>query len=303
MAMAASAAQPPERGTPKRARFRALPRRDDAEPVRAPRPVRRDASPFTTIEAQFQALSDAGALDATTLGRDDNQPVPLTVLRTMLLHPSVTWDERDRILDVVLTRARQQPDPWLLGVAGLLLPGLRSVRDRIEGTPSFAALRHPDFQNELQVELLTALMEAARNRGPGCPKVAHELLRAAAAAGRAFARAELADREHSNLDDVADESAPTPGQTALDILRDAVDAGVLHPDDAWLIVASRLDEQPLPDLADQLGLPYNTIRRRRERAEARLRAWVRGDAAPTHDAAMGGRPRHPHNDATADHQT
>ena len=284
-------------------------------PVIRQMPARRaDTSPFTAVEAQFRALSDAGvlALPASTLGHRDGRPVPLTALRDLLLDRDTTvdYEERDRMLDVVLTRARAQPDPWLLGVVGLLLPGLRHERDRIERHPTLAGLRrHPALQNELQAELVTALMEAARARAPGQPKVARGLLNAASAAGRAFARTELAARAHANLDDaLADPETlgyrppASHNRGPLDVLHDATDANVVHPDDATLIAATRLARQPLPDLAQQLGIPYHTLRKRRERAEARLHAWLtqRDTDGRQKAGGAGGRPRHHGEDRSRD---
>jgi DNA-directed RNA polymerase specialized sigma24 family protein len=52
----------------------------------------------------------------------------------------------------------------------------------------------------------------------------------------------------------------------------AVSAGVIGGFDGELVLLSRVDAIPLRVLAASLGLPYDRLRKRRQRAEARLRA-------------------------------
>jgi DNA-directed RNA polymerase specialized sigma24 family protein len=76
------------------------------------------------------------------------------------------------------------------------------------------------------------------------------------------------------LDEAARVAAPPPPRPggAEALLAGAVAAGVLAPAEAELILATRLDGVSLRALAAAGGVGYEQLRKRRQRAEARLRA-------------------------------
>ena len=71
------------------------------------------------------------------------------------------------------------------------------------------------------------------------------------------------------------------------VLAAAVDAGVLAEHEARLIFDTRVAGRTLPEVADELGLAYETAKKRRWRAEARWAAWWLPDVRPVGGAGTG----------------
>jgi hypothetical protein len=67
----------------------------------------------------------------------------------------------------------------------------------------------------------------------------------------------------------------------------AADAGVLAEHEARLIFDTRVAGRTLPEVADELGLAYETAKKRRWRAEARWAAWWLPDMRPVGGAGTG----------------
>jgi hypothetical protein len=59
------------------------------------------------------------------------------------------------------------------------------------------------------------------------------------------------------------------------LLAGAVAAGILTPSDVVLLVRTRVDGEPLFEVARDLGRPYDAVRMERSRAEAALRTFAR----------------------------
>ena len=100
-------------------------------------------SPFDTLEKTFDLLV-AGphplALDGTSLDGLANRAIPLGELKAMLLHPSMSFDVRDAVVDELVARSRAKGGAWTIGVAGVLLPGLRrAVWPLVQSCPGKAA--------------------------------------------------------------------------------------------------------------------------------------------------------------------
>jgi hypothetical protein len=92
-----------------------------------PRRVLTD-SPFDTLEKTFDLLVTGPnplALDGTSLDGLPDRAIPLGELKAMLLHPSVSFDVRDAVVDELVARSRAKGGAWTVGLAGVLLPGLR----------------------------------------------------------------------------------------------------------------------------------------------------------------------------------
>ena len=97
-------------------------------------------SPFDTLEKTFDLLV-AGphplALDSTSLDGLADRGIPL---KAMLLHPSMSFDVRDAVVDELVARSRAKGGAWTVGVAGVLLPGLRrAVWALVQSCPGKAA--------------------------------------------------------------------------------------------------------------------------------------------------------------------
>jgi hypothetical protein len=86
-----------------------------------------DRSPFDTLETTFRLLA-AGpqplALDGRTIGLAV-QSVRLWELRAILFHPATGVAVQRAALVALVGRARRRRGAWVVGLAGVLLPGLR----------------------------------------------------------------------------------------------------------------------------------------------------------------------------------
>src|SRR5579875_1632352 len=85
-------------------------------------------SPFDTLEKAFDLLVSGPrplALDGTGIAGLPDRPIPLDELKARLLHPSTPFPARDVIVGELVSRAKAQGGAWTIGVAGVLLPGLR----------------------------------------------------------------------------------------------------------------------------------------------------------------------------------
>ena len=79
--------------------------------------------------------------------------------------------------------------------------------------------------------------------------------------------------------------------SAAAMLASAVDAGVVTGQDAQLILDTRIAGRSLREAAQRLGLRYETAKKRRQRAEARLATWWTSRAAPAPLRRSADRPR------------
>lgn len=88
-------------------------------------------SPFDTLEACFRLLTTGPAplaLDGRQLGNGaPARRIPLGELRTLLQHPAATDDLQRAVLVELVRLATQHRGRWTIGLAGVLLPGLRGI--------------------------------------------------------------------------------------------------------------------------------------------------------------------------------
>jgi hypothetical protein len=87
-------------------------------------------SPFDTLENCFRLLSTGRAclaLDGRRLGRGlPARWISLDELRVLLQHPAATGDLQRAVIEELVHKAMQD-DGWTVGLAGVLLPGLRRI--------------------------------------------------------------------------------------------------------------------------------------------------------------------------------
>jgi len=161
-----------------------------------------------------------------------------------------------------------------------LLPGLKRLAERL--------IRQPGARDEVWSTLLSALWERMYSypllRRP--QRIAANLLldtrlaiRQERERARRWAGHELA---------LADVPQPPPSLpvTLERPLRRAADAGAITVDEAELIARTRIDGTPLVELAAEIGVEYDALRKRRQRAERRLLLFL---GRP--DVRFGGRNR------------
>ena len=228
--------------------------------------------PFEALDRSFRLLvcdPSPLTLDGAAVGHGlPARPIPLNELRGLLLHPSVSFDARDAALTWLAARAQGEGGIWLVGLAGVLLPGI--------GRRVYPLCRaYPRLAHDLEAEALVGLLQAVKGWPCGQDRVATRLVWAAVRASHRLLRRELA---------VADQEAPigleleAPARPAVHgelVLKEAVAAGVVSRRDAELIAASRIEEVPVRALAERWGVGYEALRKRRQRAEAALADWLR----------------------------
>ena len=192
--------------------------------------------------------------------------VPLDEITVLLLRPGVSAAARNKVWAELVRRARTGSPAWMVGLAGVALPGLtRAVGD-------LAAAYHGD-NRDLQTEVLAGFLDAVRSLDPdGLDDIplASRLMWAAFRAGRALAYADAAwAGRRRDLDDDW-QPPPRPAGHPDFVLAAAVRRGVITAADAQLIGASRLEGIPLSRLAAATGRRHDSLCRRRAKAEKRL---------------------------------
>ena len=88
---------------------------------------RSDRSPFDTLEATFRLLA-AGPQPLALHGRAIGlavESIRLWDLRAILFHPATGVAVQRAALVTLVGRARRRRGAWVVGLAGVLLPGLR----------------------------------------------------------------------------------------------------------------------------------------------------------------------------------
>jgi hypothetical protein len=244
-----------------------------------------DGRPLEVLDRSFRLLVCEPAplsLDGAAVGHGlPARPIPLHVLRGLLLHPSVGFDARDAALTWLVQRAQAQGGAWLVGLAGVLLPGIgRRVYPLCRAFPRLA--------HDLEAEALVGLVQAVRGWRLGEDRVATRLVWAAARGAHRLLRREAAvgDREASvGLQLEPPARPPVHGDL---LLAQAVRAGVLSRVDAELIAATRVEEVPLRQLAGRWEMGYEALRKRRYRAEAALARWLAAERDVPTEPVTGG---------------
>ena len=84
-------------------------------------------SPLDTLETTFRLLATGPqplAVDGRSVGLSRDS-IPLWELRAILYHPAVSMTVQHAALVELVDRARQLRGAWMIGLTGVLLPGLR----------------------------------------------------------------------------------------------------------------------------------------------------------------------------------
>jgi hypothetical protein len=240
--------------------------------------------PFDVLDRSFRLLVGEPAplaLDGVAVDGLPDRPIPLDELRSMLLHPSVGFDTRDTALTWLVGRAQAEGGAWLVGLAGVLLPGIgRRVYPLCRAFPRLA--------HDLEAEALVGLLQAVQSWQLGQDRVATRLVWAAARGAHRLLRREAALGDRETSVGLGLEPPPRPPAHGDLLLAQAVRAGVLSAEDAELIAATRLQEIPLRELAGRWGGGYEALRKRRWRAETALGRWLMADRDVPSDPATEG---------------
>jgi DNA-directed RNA polymerase specialized sigma24 family protein len=244
-------------------------------------------SPLAEMERAFQLATRPPALlalDGAVIGCDlPSGPLPLDELRRLLLHGHLSYAIKDRALGLVAWRAQTGDDLWKVGLAGLLMPGLKRVARRLRRTPGVDPA-------EVGPEVVVALLEAIAEVDPARERLATRLCWATY---RRAARA-LGVRRRTAWEPVWPMDRPpgsaVPSTNPEEVIARAFKAGVITVDDAELIAQTRLEGQRVIDVAASLAVPASRLQKRRERAESRLTEFLHRELAQaTGDVSYGHR--------------
>ena len=229
-------------------------------------------SPLDAADAAFSKLvaaQDPPTLDGALIGNGlPGRPVRLDELKPLLLSSAIPYEARDAAIAELLRRARAGEERWMIGLVGVLMPGLRRVAGRL--TREYHG--DPDC---IDAAVLAGVIEAALRSDAPADGLAAHLLWAAFRAGREIWVQEVTASVHRAIGGLADlEAKPVTVDHPDLVLAGAVRAHVISEDEAELISVSRLEGVRLPELARRLGISNEAMRWRRSRAEARLVAYL-----------------------------
>jgi len=231
--------------------------------------------PFDAADAAFRLLC-AGpqplALHAAEIAAGlPDRPVPLDELRVLLLHPATGAGARNAVWAELVRRARAGGPAWMVGLAGVAMPGLR----RAAG--SLAAAYRGDSA-DLQAEVLTGFLAAVRALDLDdleAVPLASRLCWAAWRAGQqmAYANADWAARRQ-DLSGWRDGPELPWGHPDF-VLAAAVRMGILTRAQAELIGRNRLEGVRLSQIAAETGISHSALCNRRKRAEKAIADAIR----------------------------
>ncbi len=235
--------------------------------------ARQNPSPYETLETAFRLLTSGPEplrLDGRLVGHGlPARAIPLDELRAMLLHPSVSFAARDAAVAELARRARRGGEAWMVGLAGVLLPGLRRLT-----TPLARAC--PGKAADLEVAVLSGLVEAVAGFDGATGRPAASLVWAAVRAAHRLLGTERAWRARHVPRGLPAEP-PRPAGHPDFVLAEAVRAGVLSAREAEVVGETRIGGVRLKELAAAWGVPYGQVKRFRQQAEVRLVDWLRFD--------------------------
>ena len=218
------------------------------------------------IESHFQVLS-RNPVNASIDGRALQPGLPQRIigvieLRSILLHPSTTYETRDAVLRLVVARAAKD-QTWQTVLLGLLLPGLRRASRQL--VSSVSSVASSDVRADIDTELIAGVLEGLRS-GAGETKIASGLLTNALRRARAIIRQEQrAARLREGVAPLIQDE-----DDSLDVLEQLIADGVLTSEDVSLVAMTRLDGWTVHELAVALETSPDTLRHRRRRIEARI---------------------------------
>lgn len=236
-----------------------------------------DQVPLAALEAEWRGLV-RGELGTRFRIWQTEQPAfasfadPADLLT--VLHRQGPPDAKDAVLLALLVRAQREQ---LAGrvVLQAMLPGLKTLSSRL----ARSVVSFEELWQILFACLWERIVTYPVDRRPS--RVAANLLRdtlkrtLAELRREANALAQLPELSLDELDDLlgatASPAAEADGHGEPEsLLRRAVAAGAVTSEEAELILATEIDGVPMAAVAERLGVSYNAVKIRRQRAEQRL---------------------------------
>jgi len=224
---------------------------------------------FTLLVTGPQPLS----LDGQGFPGLPNRPIPLDELRDRMLRRRCPRPTRDAVWAHMVLQSREHGATWTLACAGMALPALA-------GVARWLTARFPGEVFDVHAEVLGGFLGALATVDVDRPRVLVRLRWAAYRAGFAALSEALDAPAPVGRDFRSAPPRPPWGHPDL-VLARAVRQSVLTRTEADLIGATRLDETPITDWADHHQMGHEAAYKARQRAERRLVAFLREQAATT----------------------
>jgi hypothetical protein len=241
-------------------------------------------SPLDTVEAAFAGLTTGPSplsVDGRRIGGGLPQRlIPLDDLKRLLLRRSTRHATKDAAWAELVRRSRCRGPAWVVGAAGVALPGLRRAAGQL-------AHGYQGDTADLDAEVLTGFLAALRRIDVTRPAICARLRWAAYRAGAALRYADAAAADRQAMP-VASTAPPRPWGHPDFVLADAVAKKIITVAEADLIARTRLEDIELHTIAREIEVSYDAAKRRRRRAETRLAAAIRqGDVESRLSPAAG----------------
>ncbi len=223
-------------------------------------------SPLDTVAKAFELLVCEPAplaFDGRGFAGLPDVMLPLEELQELLLAPATSRAVRDAVWRELVVRARRDGPAWVIATVGLALPGLRKMARLL------AAGWHGD-QADLDAELLAGFVERLRDVDIDASRLCGKLIDAGVRGARKV-RDQYSDTHLVRAESAGPRLPIVPWDHPDWVLARAVAAAVVHPDDAKLIAATRLERHTLAHASAVLGISPAVAEKRRSRAELALR--------------------------------
>lgn len=216
----------------------------------------RQRSHLDLTEDQFLALSrclapvtiDGGRVSCDLPARHFR----LEELRIIMLKRRTRDQLKNAVWSHLVRMSHAQPDPWMIAAAGMMLPGLKKIADRMHGYYPYDAC-------DLDSEILLAFLHELGRLDPDKPALHKRLYLAAFRRGDQLCRREArrARRIVQLPDGLADHRAGNPD---IALARAVLD-GVVTTRQAALVSRVHLDSALRGDVARQMGMGRDLARR------------------------------------------
>jgi len=230
-----------------------------------------DPTPIGIVDAAFQDLCTRPkppTLDGAALGNGlPARAVALDELQALLLDRATSFETRDVVVAELIRRYHIDGDDWGIALVGVLLPGLGGVAARL-------ARGYPGDTDCIDAAVVAGFFDAAGSCSLDGDRLSAHLLWAAFREGYDIRMQDVTAAQHRSARPVGVGVLRPAGHPDF-VLSRAVDADVITAAESELIGSTRLDGVSVAKAARKHGMTAPSLRRRRQRAEARLVAFIR----------------------------
>ncbi|MEE2038945.1 sigma-70 family RNA polymerase sigma factor [Nocardiopsis sp. CT-R113] len=238
-------------------------------------------SPLAVVNTAFAELAPTHLLlhGAACHSWLQDRTYSLYELRDVLMDEGTPHEVRDEVWRHTIRAARLSQD-WMVGALGLCIPALRSTARRT------CRGLDPGGVDAVESAIVCEAIHQVRTINLNYARMAWYLTRpvhrAALTARKREKDAPIPTGDPGRQEDLDPGAAASPEL----LLVSAVRVGVLSRSEARLIARTRLENAPLAEIAEQDGVSYKALAKRRERAEARLVAAVHSGGVVIADALI-----------------